>query len=118
MLLKNKKMKIGYPDTKNKLGGTSPLYNIDPDYKEGDSMSQDDFEQMTGEDGNFHHGALSQQASKIKKDKKGQYILSDSGYSDVPKDTIRPPSGSVFKKFKGKDVYNRKEQRKLYFPKK
>lgn len=139
---------IGYPDTKNKLGGSSPLYmnkirrmgtkkasgcwddivgsscsplqatDPDPDYKEGESMGQDDFEQMTGEDGDFHHGSLSQQASTIKKDKKGQYILSDSGYSDIPKDTIRPPSGSRFKKFRGKDVYNRKEQRNLYFPKK
>ena len=115
-------MKIGYPDTKNKLGGSSPLYDIDPDKKKkkndyavGESMGQDDFEQMTGEDGDFHHGDISQNASKIKQDKKGQYITHDYGYDTKTPDTIRPPSGSTFKKFKGKDVFNRKKQRKLYF---
>lgn len=41
MLLKNKKMKIGYPDTKNKLGGSSPLYSTDEKKKKQQNVLPD-----------------------------------------------------------------------------
>ena len=77
-------------------------------------MGQDDFEQMRNQSGEFHHGELSQNTSKIKKDNKGQYITHDYGYNTKTPDTIRPPSGGRFKKFTGKDVYNKTEQSNLY----
>ena len=112
-------MNIGYPDTLNRKKISSPLYQIGPPgntYKVGDAMDQDDFEQMRSASGDFHHGDIIQNASKIKKDKKGQYITHDYGYSDEVPDTIRPPRGRKFKKFTGKDVYSKEEQKKLYFP--
>lgn len=105
----------GYPDTMNKQRLSPLKKKKNPDYKTGEDMDQDDFEQMRNEMGDFHHGDISQNASKIQEDEKSQFITHDYGYSDKPLDTIRPPSGKVFKRFKGKDVYNKKKQRKLYF---
>jgi len=107
----------GYPDTMNKQR-LSPLKALDPDYKPGDKMDQDDFEQMRNASGDWHHGDISQNASKIQEDKKGQFITHHYGYPKKPSDTLRPPSGKVFKRFNGKDVFNKDQQRNLYFPKK
>ena len=83
-------MKIGYPDTKNKLGSISPLA-YDPDkrkkgkkYKTGADIDETDWE-------SHNTGLNVQDISPIQEDKKSQYITS------VYKDTIRPKKGKHFK---------------------
>ena len=64
-------MKIGYPDTKNKLGG-SPLYQTEPPkkkYKTGEWISQDKIL-----DNPDQFPAFNEAYSEIQEDKKGQYV--------------------------------------------